>query len=152
MAFNPRHAHALTQMVSAIHSFYLAMTVHPEVQRKAQVEIDRVIGNDRFPTLADQSSLPYVDALVKEVLRWNPVAPLGKLAVFRGYELSSLFVPREADCRDTTRGPTRCCRGRRLRGVFHSRGSLAGRKHLVSKGRKGKTSLKFFFNLPPPPR
>ena len=70
------------QTVSAIHSFYLAMTLYPEVQRKAQEEVDRVIGSDRLPTLADQSSLPYVDALVQEVLRWNPVGPLGKFAVF----------------------------------------------------------------------
>ncbi|KAF9647047.1 cytochrome P450 [Thelephora ganbajun] len=63
--------------VSAIHSFYLAMVMHPEAQRKAQAEIDKVIGGDRFPTSADQPSLPYVDALAKEVLRSNPVAPLG---------------------------------------------------------------------------
>ena len=56
--------------------------VYPEVQRKAQAEIDRVIGSDRFPTTADQPNLPYIDALVKEVLRWNPVVPLGKFAVF----------------------------------------------------------------------
>ena len=55
------------------------MTLHPEAQRKAQAEIDRVVGNDRFPTLDDQSDLPYLDALMQEVLRWNPVAPLGKL-------------------------------------------------------------------------
>ena len=64
--------------MSAIHSFYLVMTMHPEIQRKAQAEIDRVVGNDRLPTLADQPNLPCVDALVKEVLRWGPVAPLGK--------------------------------------------------------------------------
>lgn len=52
------------------------MTVYPEVQRKAQEEIDRVIGNDRFPTLADQGSLPYVEAVAKELVRWSPVAPL----------------------------------------------------------------------------
>ena len=63
------------------------MTLYPKAQRKAQVEIDGVIGNDRLPTLADQSSLPYVDALVKEVLRWNPVAPLGTLAVCRSHGL-----------------------------------------------------------------
>ena len=63
------------------------MTVYPEVQRQAQAEIDRVIGNDRFPTILDQPSLPYVDALVKEVLRWNPVGPLGKLIVFRSHGL-----------------------------------------------------------------
>ena len=55
--------------------------VHPETQRKAQAEIDRVIGNDRFPTLADMSSLPYTEALMKEVFRWNPVSPLGESAV-----------------------------------------------------------------------
>ena len=58
------------------------MTMHPEFQRKAQAEIDSVIGSDRLPTLADQPDLPYVNALVKEVFRWNPVGPLGKPAVF----------------------------------------------------------------------
>ena len=57
------------------------MVMHPEVQRKAQEEIDRVVGNDRLPTFADQSSLPYVDALVKEVFRCYPVAPLGTFGV-----------------------------------------------------------------------
>ena len=63
--------------------------MHPEAQRKAQAEIDKVVGNDRLPTLADQPNLPYTDALVKEVLRWNPVAPLGKSAVFRSRDLRS---------------------------------------------------------------
>ena len=58
------------------------MIMYPEVQRKAQEEIDRVIGNDRLPTLADQPNLPYVEAVAKEVLRWNPVAPLGTSADF----------------------------------------------------------------------
>ena len=57
--------------------------IHPEVQRKAQAEIDRVVGNDRFPTLADQPHLPYIEALVKELFRWNPVTPLGKSAFFK---------------------------------------------------------------------
>ena len=69
--------------MSAIHSFYLAMVMHPQIQRKAQAEIDRVIGNDRFPTLADQPKLPYVDAVAKEVLRWRPVTPFGKSNVLR---------------------------------------------------------------------
>lgn len=51
------------------------MITHPEVQIKAQEEIDRVIGNDRLPELADKDHLPYVDAVVKELLRWNPVTP-----------------------------------------------------------------------------
>ncbi|TFY78585.1 hypothetical protein EWM64_g5427 [Hericium alpestre] len=53
------------------------MTLHPEVQKKAQDELETVIGSDRLPTFSDQGSLPYVDALMKEVLRWRIVAPLG---------------------------------------------------------------------------
>lgn len=53
------------------------MSISPDVQRKAQEEIDRAIGKNRLPTLADRPSLPYIDAIVKEVLRWHPVAPMG---------------------------------------------------------------------------
>lgn len=53
------------------------MTLHPEIQKRAQEEINSVIGPDRLPSLNDRSSLPYVEAVVKEVLRWNPVGPLG---------------------------------------------------------------------------
>ena len=59
------------------------MMIHPEFQRKAQAEIDRVIGNDRFPTFADQADLPYVGAITKEVLRWNPVGPMGMFSIAR---------------------------------------------------------------------
>lgn len=48
-----------------------------EVQKKAQAEIDALVGNDRLPTLSDRSRLPYINAVVTEVLRWNSVAPLG---------------------------------------------------------------------------
>lgn len=49
----------------------------PEAQRKAQAELDAVVGPDRLPDFADQKSLPYVSALMKEVLRWHVVAPIG---------------------------------------------------------------------------
>ncbi|GAA6010249.1 hypothetical protein JCM10207_005686 [Rhodosporidiobolus poonsookiae] len=58
-------------------SFVLAMVTHPHVQRKAQEELDRVIGPSRSPTWDDEHSLPYCRALLKEVLRWRPVAILG---------------------------------------------------------------------------
>ncbi|KAG2148109.1 cytochrome P450 [Suillus clintonianus] len=61
--------------VSAIYSFFLAMTLFPDAQKKAQAEIDAVIGPDRLPTFADRDSLPYTEALAKEVLRWNAVVP-----------------------------------------------------------------------------
>ncbi|KAI0854591.1 cytochrome P450 [Xylaria cubensis] len=63
--------------VSAIACFFLAMVLYPEVQKRAQEEIDRIIGNDRLPTTADRDSLPYINAVVKETLRWHPVAPMG---------------------------------------------------------------------------
>jgi cytochrome P450 len=65
------------QTISVIYTFYLAMTLFPDVQNKAQEEIDGVIGNDRLPRLADRDNLPYVNALQSEVLRWHPVAPIG---------------------------------------------------------------------------
>ncbi|KAG9077390.1 hypothetical protein FRC06_008948 [Ceratobasidium sp. 370] len=52
------------------------MIHHPEVQAKAQAEIDRVIGTKRLPTFEDQPQLPYVDQIMKEVMRWQPVTPL----------------------------------------------------------------------------
>jgi cytochrome P450 len=50
---------------------------NPEVQRKAQDEIDAVVGTDRLPTFADRSSLPYVEAVYLETLRYTAPVPLG---------------------------------------------------------------------------
>lgn len=46
------------------------MVLYPEVQSKAQDELDTVVGDKRLPVFSDRDSLPYIDALVKEVLRW----------------------------------------------------------------------------------
>jgi cytochrome P450 len=51
--------------------------LNPKVQKKAQAIIDATIGNDRLPDLSDRGALPYLDAVMYEVLRWKPVAPLG---------------------------------------------------------------------------
>ncbi|KAI0689449.1 cytochrome P450 [Cerioporus squamosus] len=63
--------------VSALINFVLAMTLYADVQTRAQEELDRVVGRDRLPTLADRGELPYVSNLVKETLRWMPVSTLG---------------------------------------------------------------------------
>ncbi|PSR77910.1 hypothetical protein PHLCEN_2v7652 [Hermanssonia centrifuga] len=55
------------------------MTLYPDVMRRAQGEIDNVVGRDRKPTFEDEDHLPYITAIVKEVLRWRPVAPLDAL-------------------------------------------------------------------------
>ncbi|TFK48758.1 cytochrome P450 [Heliocybe sulcata] len=81
--------------VSSIETFLLLMMLYPEAQKKAQAEIDAIIGNGRLPCSADMGQLPYVEALVKEVLRWHPVAPLGiphcvkEDNVYKGY-----FIPK----------------------------------------------------------
>ncbi|TFK84330.1 cytochrome P450 [Polyporus arcularius HHB13444] len=62
--------------VSALGSFFLAMVLYPEIQEKARKELDHIIGLHRLPDFSDQPSLPYIDAIVKETLRWNPVVPL----------------------------------------------------------------------------
>ncbi|KAJ7114001.1 cytochrome P450 [Mycena epipterygia] len=62
--------------VSALGTFFLAMLANPEAQKKAQMEIDSVVGNGHLPDFDDQDSLPYVAALVKEVLRWRSVTPI----------------------------------------------------------------------------
>jgi hypothetical protein len=60
-------------------SFVLLMTLHPDIQRRAQAEIDEVVGKDRLPTPDDRERLQYVCAVIKEVLRFAPVAPLGEI-------------------------------------------------------------------------
>ena len=55
------------------------MTLHPDIQARAQAEIDGVLGTayHRLPTFSDKDKLPYVNAIVLEILRWHPAVPLG---------------------------------------------------------------------------
>jgi len=62
--------------VSSLASFFLIMVLYPDVQRKAQAELNSVLEPGCLPKFSDRSKLPYIDALIKEVHRWNPVAPL----------------------------------------------------------------------------
>ncbi|VDB97878.1 unnamed protein product [Peniophora sp. CBMAI 1063] len=55
----------------------LAMLAYPDVQVRAQQELDAVVGRSRVPTFADMPHLPYICAIVKEILRWRPAVPLG---------------------------------------------------------------------------
>ena len=54
------------------------MVLYPEVQKKAQAEIDAVVGQNRLPDFHDRPSLPYINAIVKESSRWNIVLPFGR--------------------------------------------------------------------------
>ncbi|PKY03509.1 cytochrome P450 [Aspergillus campestris IBT 28561] len=87
--------------VSSLACFFLAIARNPDAQRKAQEEIDRVVGVHRLPTYADREKLPYIDALVKETLRWHPVAPMAlphaciQDDMYSGYRIpkGSLILP-----------------------------------------------------------
>jgi cytochrome P450 len=57
----------------------LAMIAFPEKQKKCQEELDAVVGRSRMPTFKDRESLPYLQATVREVLRWRVALPLGNL-------------------------------------------------------------------------
>ncbi|KDR66542.1 hypothetical protein GALMADRAFT_259052 [Galerina marginata CBS 339.88] len=56
-------------IVAAIHTFFAAMLCFPETQRDAQEELDRVLLGGRLPEFSDEGDLPYISALVKEVIR-----------------------------------------------------------------------------------
>ncbi|KAJ7251374.1 cytochrome P450 [Mycena rebaudengoi] len=86
---------------AALGTFILAMLANPEVQKRAQEEIDAVVREGHLPSFDDEEALPYVSAIVKEVLRWKPVAPIGiphAIAVedtYCGYRIpaGSIIVP-----------------------------------------------------------
>ncbi|KAJ7575466.1 cytochrome P450 [Mycena floridula] len=60
---------------STLHAFFMAMVMNPDVS-KIQAEIDDVVGRDRLPTFEDRPNLPWVSAVMKEVMRWRPILPL----------------------------------------------------------------------------
>lgn len=65
------------QTVSVVTSFILGALHNPEVQARAREDIDAVTGGSRLPDFDDRPSLPYIDAILMEVLRWAPPTPLG---------------------------------------------------------------------------
>ncbi len=110
------------QTVSALNSFLLALSLHPHVLKRAQMEIDTVVGNERLPTFSDRAALPYVNALALEVLRWHTVVPTGWFywlfcLLGRGWLLRSRSSP--------------CHAGRHPWWIFYPEGCLSHPKHLV---------------------
>ncbi|EIW59559.1 cytochrome P450 [Trametes versicolor FP-101664 SS1] len=79
---------------SMLQGIFLAMSLYPEVLKKAQVELDAVVGPHRLPDFEDRDALIYVNAIIREALRWHVVTPLSvphctlEDDVFNGY-----FIP-----------------------------------------------------------
>ncbi|TCD64487.1 hypothetical protein EIP91_004048 [Steccherinum ochraceum] len=71
-------AYGGTQLTtSACESFLLAMVLFPDIQKKAQAELARVVARTRLPEFDDIDDVPYIRALVMETMRWMPVTPFG---------------------------------------------------------------------------
>ncbi|KAI0784062.1 cytochrome P450 [Abortiporus biennis] len=77
----------------------LAMAKYQDVQERAQEELDAVVGRSRMPTLEDIERLPYIQATVKEVLRWVPPAPVGlPHAASKDDWYNGYFIPKGTLC------------------------------------------------------
>ncbi|EIW59364.1 cytochrome P450 [Trametes versicolor FP-101664 SS1] len=80
--------------VSTLEGLILALSLFPEVQQKARAELDAIVGAHRLPDFDDRDALVYINAVVKEALRWHNVSPLSIAHVtveddeFHGY-----FIP-----------------------------------------------------------
>ncbi|KAF9528288.1 putative monooxygenase [Crepidotus variabilis] len=87
----------LDSIYSTVVTFFLNMLLHPEIQRKAQAEIDALTRQRRLPTVADRPQLPYTRSVLTEVLRWAPPGPTGfphfmrEDDIFNGY-----FIPKNS--------------------------------------------------------
>ena len=65
----------ISQMFSTVQSVFLAMSLYPDVQRRAQAELDAVVGPNRLPDFEDRDTLVYINALIRETLRWQIMLP-----------------------------------------------------------------------------
>ncbi|TFK24657.1 cytochrome P450 [Coprinopsis marcescibilis] len=87
--------------LSGAYALVLALAMNPEALKKAQAEMDAVIGSDRLPRAEDITRLPYVQAVVKENSRWHSIGPLSlpHLSMsedeYEGYHLpkGTMFLP-----------------------------------------------------------
>ncbi|TFK80093.1 cytochrome P450 [Polyporus arcularius HHB13444] len=76
-AVGAAYAAAIDSQYATLQRFFVAMSLYPDVQKRAQAELDRVVGRNRMPEAEDRDRLPYVNAVVKETLRWHTAVPLG---------------------------------------------------------------------------
>ena len=111
---------------SVLQSFFKVMALHPEFIQKAhegiiyaserssrfstlltsKIELDRVVGPDRLPTWEDESSLPYIRSLIKEVHRWGPIGSLGEFVDRDPIQFCSMqpsVILNHSTCRNSSR-------------------------------------------------
>ncbi|KAI0693292.1 cytochrome P450 [Cerioporus squamosus] len=79
---------------STIQTLFVAMALYPEVQKRAQAELDAIVGPDRLPDHSDRLDLPYINAIVKEALRWAPALPFSiPHRSIEDMEYNGYFIP-----------------------------------------------------------
>ena len=87
-------SYVMYQTFSTLQATFLAMSLHPDVLKKAHQELDKVVGPDRLPDFCDRDALIYVQAVVKEALRWLGVLPMGvPHRIITDDEFHGYFVP-----------------------------------------------------------
>lgn len=83
------------QTISTLQAVLLALCLHPDVLKKAQAELDAVVGPTRLPEFSDSDSLIYLNAVIKETFRWFNVIPLGvPHCTTADDELNGFFIPK----------------------------------------------------------
>lgn len=71
------------------------MAKFPEVQRKAQSELDTYVGQTRLPNFGDLNNLHFIRAIIMEAMRWRPIAPFGVLhRLVREDQYNGYYIPR----------------------------------------------------------
>ncbi|TFK46384.1 cytochrome P450, partial [Heliocybe sulcata] len=88
--------------VSSMQTFFMAMALYPDIQTRAHEEVISVIGRgpgedciSRLPSPRDRARLPYVEALIKEVLRWGNTAPVGlPHSLVQDNEYMGYYIPK----------------------------------------------------------
>ena len=86
---------SIIETISSMTSLFLALVLFPHAQKRAQAELDVVVGRDRLPAFDDRPRLPYIEAFCKEVMRWQMVTPIGMI-------LGLSMIPEDRNDRNVT--------------------------------------------------
>ncbi|KAI0030471.1 cytochrome P450 [Vararia minispora EC-137] len=93
------YAASVETEVATLEWITLVLATHPEVQHRAQAELDAVIGHSRPPRVNDRVHLSYITAVVREVMRWKPATPIGVPHMSEEDEwYEGMFIPKGTIC------------------------------------------------------